>query len=103
MVRLDAPLNATFMIRLQNTVAGSSSVKVAIAKGLGMNAKGCVETTMSLQQSREQNERSQYVWNAEGEGRAFHEESLSGTGIDSDCSRQISLDPLDIRTFTFYV
>ena len=69
MVRLDAPANATFMMHLQNTAAreGKTVVVTSISGALGLAVKGCVETTMSMQQGRMANLATRLVWRAEGQ------------------------------------
>jgi hypothetical protein len=75
-VRLEAPSNATYVIRLQNVVAGGAAVTVpSLSAALGMRLHSCVETTMTIQQTRDANAKVRLQWKTEedeegqGEGR----------------------------------
>lgn len=111
LVRIDAAPNASYVLRLQNTVAGGQAVELPslqAALGLpGMHA--CLETTLTMQQTRAANEASRLHWRADpalsaqrssGDGRqgAYH-----GAAAMSTCKDAVLLDSLDIRTFTFGV
>ena len=99
------PANATYAIRLQNTVAGGVAVAVpslAAAFGIvGMHT--CVETTLSLQQTRAANEAARLRWKQEaGVGSEATAHTLPAVYV-SCTGTTIMLESLDIRTFTFGV
>ena len=123
-VRLETPANESFVLRLQNVVSGGPVVTVpSLPAALGLVLNTCVETTVTMQQTRDANNAVRFKWKtAEGErsGRASlssGKESLSSgrTSLSSGkeslsqgsastsfgCEDAVVLDSLDIRTFTF--
>ena len=105
LVRAKPPLNATYAIRLQNVVAGSAPVVIpSLSEALGISGMvACVETTLSLQESRAANEAIRLEWRAQGEDTRRYASSMPPTAVTSapSCARPIQLDSLDIRSFTF--
>ena len=111
-VRENAPLNQTYVIRLQNVVAAKSNV-VEIASLSSVLAPwkivGCVETTLTTTQSRVDNNHVRLVWNAEGEDDDVKEvetkrhQNKNGRGGDNGCDSVVLLNSLDIKTFVFGV
>ncbi len=104
LVRLDAPLEATFMVRLQNVVAtGAPPVRIpSLALALGMDEliTACVETTLTMQQTRAVNDIVRLRWRTGSEKR---KKRVVASGVTHTGCTDIVLDPLDIRTFTFTV
>ena len=108
MVRMDPPNpNATFMLRLQN-MNNATAVVSSVAKMLGLAAKGCEETSLTMQQTRVANDATRLTWPAESIGkltpssRAGEESRRERRGV-LGCDNEIELYPLDVRTFTFGV
>jgi|TARA_B110000091_G_C13808420_1_gene473685 hypothetical protein len=108
-VRKDAPLNQTYAIRLQNVVPRSNSV-IEIASLSSVLAPwkiyGCVEMTLTMLQSRDENNRVRLVWNAESDD-AKNEARMEPHRNDVEnfvgCDYPIKLASLDVRTFVFDV
>ena len=112
MVRLDPPSpNTTFMVHLQNMAGLARVVIPSLAEVLGLPVHGCVETTLTMQQTRAANEAVRLSWPAggggaggSGAGDGAGGGGASGSGRAVDCSfSNITLAALDIRTFTFGV
>jgi hypothetical protein len=108
MVRMDPPNpNATFMLRLQN-MNNATAVVSSVAKMLGLAAKGCEETSLTMQQTRVANDATRLTWPADSIGklrpssRAGEESRRERRGV-LGCDNEIELYPLDVRTFTFGV
>ena len=103
MVRLDPPSpNTTFMVHLQNMAGLAPVVIPSLAEALGLPVHGCVETTLTMQQTRAANEAVRLSWPAEGGGAGGGGASGSGRAVDCRLPT-ITLEALDSRTFTFGV
>ena len=107
-----APPNATFALRMQNTLAGGAPITIAsLSRALGLpTMDACVETTSTLQQTRASNDAVRLQWRAEGETWSRPPIVRRGAIMasppvvsSSACDEPIVLDSLDIRTFTFGV
>jgi len=97
------PSNETYAIRLQNTVASGAPIIIpSLADALGMaGMHSCVETTLSIQQTRHANDAARLQWKKEGSNTR---KEGGGIVLSFSCSdTAITLVSLDIRTFTFGV
>lgn len=105
LVRDDAPQNASYVLRLQNVVAGGPSVSVpSLSKALGLpKMRACVETTSTMQQTRDANEAVRLMWRTEGEATPSRHATLAKVAQGDLCTTPVLLDSLDLRTFTFGV
>ena len=70
---------------------------------------GCIETTLTMQQTREQSEAVRLTWRAEKEEKEKEMEmekemeEKTKEGVVEDCDSPLLLDSLDLRTFVFDV
>ena len=101
------PSNAKYVIRLQNLVATGDAVKVPpLSAALGMSLLTCTETTLTMQQARQENEHVRLQWNAEtgpvqAPANKPARSGVRGGALPAACDTEIELAPLDIRTWTF--
>ena len=108
MVRQDMPSNGTFVVRLQNMVPSNSGEPMqvpSLSKILSpWKVAGCIETTLTMQQTREQSEAVRLTWRAEKEEKEMEKEmeERKKEGV-VDCDSPLLLDSLDLRTFVFDV
>jgi hypothetical protein len=104
MVRENAPNNQTYVIRLQNVVPNGKIIQLYSLSNILSPWKlyGCTETTLTMIQSRAENNQVRLIWNAEGEMQQLKEEKKSSDD-EFNCDTFINLSSLDIRTFVFGV
>jgi hypothetical protein len=122
---MTTPPVLSYALQLQNTrLSGGAypidSLRSLLSIGTGEGAlvdivmEGCLETTLSMQEPRAQNEQERLVWSAREE--ATQSVSTLRGGVDgenggkrggvmtvTDCDQQFTLAPLEIRAFTFSV
>ena len=106
----EAPRGVEVAVRLQHIAPRGANATVDLARMFaGVTLDTCTETTLTLQQPRDENKRM--VWRARGDGPGA-DEGGKGTAIgrraasrrargsedDGDCSA-VRLSPLQIRTF----
>jgi hypothetical protein len=113
MVRQDMPSNGTFVVRLQNMVPSMSGEPMQVASLSKIlspwKLAGCIETTLTMQQTREQSEAVRLTWRAEKEEKEKEMEmekemeEKTKEGVVEDCDSPLLLDSLDLRTFVFDV
>ena len=108
LVRKDAVLNASYVVRMQYIVASKGGTDGSIEVGslssilAPWKVYNCVENTLTMLQSRVDNNQVRLQWNGEGDdddngGNEIHNTSNE----DIDCDTEIELASLDIRTFVF--
>jgi hypothetical protein len=114
MVRQEGPRNGTYVVRLQNMVPSGESIQVpSLSKILSpWKLVGCVETTLTMQQTRLKSEQVRLTWISEKEEEKEEEEDkreetkmkeMEGMEEIVDCDTPLLLDSLDLRTFVFDV
>jgi hypothetical protein len=102
----------SFALRLQNTRLTGPSYQIDSLKKLLSDAAGgasvvlesCVETTLSMQQPREQNDKERMVWQSRGQKAASTggtRGTIDGGAAATGCDEAFVLAPLEIRAFTF--
>ena len=88
------PSNAKYVIRLQNLVVPPLSA------ALGMSLLTCTETTLTMQQARQENEHVRLQWNAEtgpvqAPANKPARSGVRGGALPAACDTEIELAPLD--------
>eukprot|EP00039_Didymoeca_costata_P024844 m.11690 g.11690 ORF g.11690 m.11690 type:complete len:1093 (+) comp4504_c0_seq1:95-3373(+) len=92
-----------YAVHLQNTIASGSNIRITSLKDvLGLdNISGCMEMTLALQQSRQENDQDRLHWMVQNESYANPKHVSSSNTAVISCDSPFTLAPLDLRTFVF--